>query len=125
MTENQVASATVGSMLDMPVSTPPPLPPSPTLAELEAEERATAEELKRHEAVDEAERKAAQKPSMGRMVIVRHGEKKVPAVIVDVREDGSIDVQAFHADHMPHSAHRLQEIDADGTGDGWYWPKRT
>lgn len=68
---------------------------------------------------------AKQKPSQGRTVLVRHGEKTHPGMIVDVRDDGSVDVQIFRADHMTHSAHALKEVGPElESGDGWLWPPR-
>lgn len=94
------------------------------LASLAAAEAATAAELKAHEEADAAERKAAQKPTMGRTVHVRSGKQTHPAIIVEVREDGSVDLQVFKADHMQHAAHRVKEAHPE-TGDGWFWPPQS
>jgi hypothetical protein len=84
--------------------------------ETRAEAKADAAEAKAH---------AAQKPSVGRIVIVRHSGQGYPAIIVQVREDESIDVQIFKADHTPHGAHAVKEVDPDTEGgDGWHWPAR-
>ena len=94
---------------------------APTLAGVKAEADATAAELARHEEAD----KAPQKPSLGRIVIVRQeGKDNAPGIITAVREDGTVDVQLFRADHMPHVGHRLGETDPKDTGAGWFWPPR-
>ena len=93
----------------------------PTLADIKAEADATAAELAKHEAAE-----AHSTPVMGSIVIVRHGGKKAPGIVIDVREDGSLDVQMFKGDHMPHAAHRLQKVGPEPeSGDGWYWPPRS
>lgn len=68
-----------------------------------------------------------QVPSMGRIVITRrehHGT--APGIVTAVREDGSIDVQIFKADHMTHTAESMAEVKADDeSAVGWFWPPRT
>lgn len=92
----------------------------PTLEEIKAEADATRDELARHEAADLGEAGSALfAPIMGSTVIVKHSGKKAPAIVVDVREDGTLDVQIFRGDHMPHSAHAVAKAADDG--DGWSW----
>ena len=88
-----------------------------TLSKADQEERAEAKADAAH---------AAQKASMGRIVIVRQSGQSYPAIIVAVREDDeSIDVQIFKADHMLHGAHAVKEVDPEiENGDGWHWPER-
>src|SRR5580698_6564282 len=77
-----------------------------TLADVKAEADATAAELAKHEAQD----RQAPKPSIGRIVLVRREHHGVaPAIITAVREDGTLDLQVFHADHIPHVGHAVTE----------------
>lgn len=93
-----------------------------TLADVKAEADATAAELARHEAAETGSGQTARTTGMGDIVIVRQGDKIAPGIIIDVREDGSLDVQTFHGDHAAHYAHKLIKVTAEaGSGDGWYW----
>jgi hypothetical protein len=105
------------------LSKTPPVLGGPTLEELKAEADATAAELAKHEEEDKADRSSAQKPSMGRIVIVRTAGQDYPGIVIGVRKDGSVDVQLFKGDHMPHARHGLKEKTGQ-SGDGWYWPPR-
>jgi hypothetical protein len=87
----------------------------PTLADVKAEADATRDELAKHE---KGECQTA--PVMGSTVIVHHKGKAAPAIVVDVREDGSLDVQIFRGDHLPHAAQGLKPV-APGNSDGWSW----
>lgn len=107
----------------------PKAPADPDMAtELQALKPKTAEsddQPKKPEATEKTQQTPKPVPSMGRNVIVRQGSTKAPGMIVDVREDGTVDVQIFRADHMIHAAHRLSEIGPDAeSGDGWFWPPR-
>lgn len=63
--------------------------------------------------------------SMGRIVIVRdHHGRAAPAIVVTVKENGTIDAQLFRADHAVHAAEGLDQVDPAGTARGWFWPQR-
>jgi hypothetical protein len=97
------------------------------LQALEGKVSAIDAELTKHEAADKMQQTPTRKPSMGRIVIVRHEHHvDAPGIITAVREDGTIDVQVFCGDHLPHVADRLLEIhppEADSSS-GWFWPPR-
>jgi hypothetical protein len=100
----------------------------PTLATLDAKidkVEGDVEELQQHEkeAAEQPTASKGQKPSMGRIVLVRQSGTSYPAIVVNAREDGSIDVQIFKADHTLHGAHAVREV-PDEMGDGWLWPPR-
>jgi hypothetical protein len=61
---------------------------------------------------------------MGRIVIVRLSGQSYPGIIVQAREDESIDVQIFKADHTLHGASAVKEVDPESEDSGWFWPPR-
>lgn len=64
------------------------------------------------------------KPSLGRIVIVREdGKNDAPGIIAEVFED-TISCNLFRADHFPHVAAHLTQIDPESSGSGWFWPLR-
>ena len=110
------------------LSAAPPLPEKSDVADAqkaaaEAQAAAIGEELQKR--ISSERQTPKQVPSMGRNVIVRSGGKCAPGIVAEVREDGSIDVQIFRADHMVHAGHSLTEVGPDAeSGDGWFWPPR-
>jgi hypothetical protein len=122
MTDTQDSAENTAAPVD-PTSASPADSLSAQVAALKSEADTTAAELAKHEAAE----KAPQKPSLGRIVIVRQtGRDDAPGIITAVREDGTVDVQLFRADHMTHVDHRLAEVGPDAeSGAGWRWPPRT
>jgi hypothetical protein len=103
-----------------------PMPHAPADPEMAAELRAL-ENKQRDTAADKPKQTSTQKPSLGRIVIVRHEHHvDAPGIITAVREDGTIDVQVFRGDHFPHVADRIAEIGEPETdkSPGWFWPPR-
>jgi hypothetical protein len=63
--------------------------------------------------------------TQGRIVIVRGHRGNEPAIVTEVREDGSIDAQVFRCDHLVHTAEGAKQIDpSDDDAIGWFWPPR-
>ena len=94
----------------------------PTLEQIKAEADATAAELARHEAADSA----TPKPSLGRIVLVRHGKTVSPGIVTGLHEDGAIEIELFRASHINHAVSYAKEVGPDAeSGDGWYWPPRS
>lgn len=65
---------------------------------------------------------ASKKAVLGDIVLVRlEGYRVSPAIITDVREDDSVDVQVFIGDHAQHLASSLQQASPDDDSSfGWY-----
>lgn len=58
------------------------------------------------------------KPSIGRIVLYQYGGQVLPAIVVEVRDDG-LTLTVFTP--MPFAAHRVREGTEPGT---WRWPER-
>lgn len=125
MTEiNEDAASGLVDQTNLPPCDCPPA--APTLEQIKAEADATATELARHEAADAAMIKSARAPSLGRIVLVRHGKDVSPGIVTGLHADGAIEIEFFRASHINHAVSYAQEVGPDAeSGDGWYWPPRS
>lgn len=67
-----------------------------------------------------------QKPSMGRIVIFRDGVGNLaPAIITRIYDTGAVALHVFRDDAAANYSYGGQnEVAADGTDIGWFWPPR-